>query len=171
MVNGHFYIGSTCTSLAKRFSNHKSDSVRHHNQKVYKYFNDTGWENVKIVLISEHYLDNKEQLLREEDSVIQSYIHDDKCLNCNRSFVGLDFIDYHKQYRVINKNRILEYNKQYYGNNKTTILEHNKQTYTCQCGSTLRISYKAHHERAKKHQTWLNDNKSESMDMVCDMAK
>ena len=60
MINGYFYIGSTSDKLSKRFSNHKSRARLSKDMKVYKYFNEIGWENVKIVLMEEHYLENKE---------------------------------------------------------------------------------------------------------------
>ena len=72
-VDDAFYIGPPCTSLAKRLSWHRSDAKRRPDVKVYKHLNKVvGLQNIKIVLISEHYLDNKEQLLRAEDEVIQA---------------------------------------------------------------------------------------------------
>ena len=86
-LNGYFYIGSTCDTLVKRFYQHKHTAVRHPERKVYKHFSTVGWDNVKIVLLEEHFLDNKEQLLREENKVIEMYLHDEKCLNSLRSLV------------------------------------------------------------------------------------
>ena len=41
---------------------------------VYKYFNIINWRNTKIILVQEHYLDNKEQLLREENTFITKHL-------------------------------------------------------------------------------------------------
>ena len=72
-VDDAFYIGSPCTSLAKRLSRHRSDAKRRPDVKVYKHLNKVvGLQNIKIVLIWKHYLDNKEQLLRAEDEVVQA---------------------------------------------------------------------------------------------------
>ena len=88
--NGYFYIGSTCDTLVKRLYHHKHTATRHPERKVYKYFNNYGWDNVKIILIEEHYLDNKEQLLREENKIIEMYLQDEKCLNSVRPIVSIE---------------------------------------------------------------------------------
>ena len=130
LVNGYFYIGSTCNPLSKRLSWHKQNAKkdRYNNRKVYKYFNSIGWEKVKIVLITENYLDNKEQLLREEDNIIQMYIHDEKCLNCNRAFTTTEEKkEQTKQYHFEHKEEIKQKRKQYYLEHKDDILQKDKQ--------------------------------------------
>ena len=112
-VNGYFYIGSLCYPLSKRLYWHKQNAKQRPEQKAYKYFNSIGWDNVKIVLIEEHYLDNKQQLLREEDKVIQMYIHDEKCLNSYRAFVAPE--EAQETHKI--------YNEQYYKQNKDMILD------------------------------------------------
>ena len=142
-VNGYFYIGSTCNQLSKRLSWHKITAKIKPEQKVYKYFNSIGWENVKIVLIQENYLDNKEQLLREEDNVIQMCIHDEKCLNINRAFVSHEealenckkYYQCHKEdqlykaqkYRNDHREERNEQAKEYYKNNKQARLKYRKE--------------------------------------------
>ena len=98
-INACFYIGSTCNSLSKRLSQHKYDIKKKPTIGVYNYFSAIGADNIKIILMEEHYLDNKEQLLREEDRVIQMYRNDEKCLNQQRAFVGLNKQEYNKLYR------------------------------------------------------------------------
>ena len=44
-----------------------------------------------------------------------------------------------------------EYNREYYENNKAKILERQAQKYKCECGSNIRKSDKAQHERTQKH--------------------
>ena len=221
-VNGYFYIGSTCNPLSKRLYWHKNDAKKQsrQNTKVYKYFNEIGWDNVKIVLIQENYLDNKDQLLREEDSIIQMYLHDEKCLNCNRSFVSLtehhekrkqydqnhkeEIKTYKQKYYDKNKNEINSKSKMYYEINKKDILEKQKDFYQankenvllrqksyiethiqqrkeklkewyeknrekvreyktkevkCLCGALFTISHKSRHERTKRHQAFIHDEK------------
>ena len=148
-VNGYFYIGSTCNPLSKRLSWHKLKAKNDTERKVYKYFNSISWDNVKIVLIEEHYLDNREQLIREEDKVIQMYIHDERCLNSIRAFVTPEEarakygeqrkIRYqaHKQkelatnkkYRDLNRDAILQQHRMVYKNNRKEILEKQQQYY------------------------------------------
>ena len=75
-----FYIGSTITKLTSRFSKHKCDA-RIIQSKVYNHFNKIGWENVKIELIEEVQINNRNELLLKESEYINKYINNDKCLN------------------------------------------------------------------------------------------
>ena len=77
----YFYIGSTTTSLSKRLYSHKQKSKRYPDRRVYKHFNAVGWEHVKIVLISEHLLNSREQLFREENEHIVVHKNNEFCLN------------------------------------------------------------------------------------------
>lgn len=65
-VDGEFYVGSTCTSLAKRFHNHKNGAKHKPSQRVYQHLNEVNWANVSIVLVEEFSCDNKMELLRRE---------------------------------------------------------------------------------------------------------
>jgi hypothetical protein len=151
-INGYYYIGSTCMPLSKRLSGHKSDAKRKTDQKIYKYFNYIGWYNVKIILHSEHYLDNKEQLLREEDNVIQIYLHDDKCLNSRRALTTEEYKkEYQKEYYETNKEQIRESQKEYNENNKEKIKEYNKEY------------YETNKEQIQENQKEYNENNKEKI--------
>ena len=89
-INNYFYIGSTCLSLSKRLYGHKQKSKLNPNQKIYKYINTIGWDNIKIVLIKELNLNNKEQLLRAENEIIEKHLNDPLCLNSCKPFVSLE---------------------------------------------------------------------------------
>lgn len=66
-VDDQIYIGSTCNSLAKRKSRHKTSSRKRPTQRVYQHLNQIGWENVRIILIEKVQAQNKDQLrLREQ---------------------------------------------------------------------------------------------------------
>ena len=82
-IDDTFYIGSTCTSLSKRLSQHKARSQleKYKHNRVYNHLNEIEHQNIKIVLICEFYLDNKKQLLREENNYIEMYKNDPNCLN------------------------------------------------------------------------------------------
>ena len=84
-VDECFFIDSTCTSLAKILRVHKAVSKK----KVYTHFNIIDWEHVKIILINEYYLDNKEQMLREEDIYIKC-IKMTICLNSLRAYLNTE---------------------------------------------------------------------------------
>ena len=127
VVNGYFYIGSCCTKLSKRFSKHKADAKLQPERKVYKYFNGINWENTKCILLEEHYLDNKEQLLREEDRLIHMYKDDPKCLNSLYAIFDKEKSkEKNKIYRENNKDKRAMYNKTYYQTNKEKLLEHDR---------------------------------------------
>ena len=128
-----FYIGSTTTSLSHRLSWHKRSSKEEHRQKTksYEHFNRIKW-NVKIILIKELNLENKEQLLREEDKLIQMYKNDYKCLNSIRAFITAEErierdTKFRKEYYKINKEKINKLNKENYINNIDHITEKHKK--------------------------------------------
>lgn len=79
--DGYYYIGSTCNTLAKRFSGHKYSKD---NTRKNKHLNEVGWERVKIILIEEFPCETKEQLHRREDELICERMNDEYCLNRNR---------------------------------------------------------------------------------------
>ena len=81
-----------------RLCRHKSDAKKHPERKVNSAFNDIGWSRVKIILLQELYLENKDELLRAENDVIMAHIHDAKCLNSNKAWTGLDNKEYKKEY-------------------------------------------------------------------------
>jgi len=67
-------------------------------------------------------------------------------------------IEKSKEYYDKNKEQILEKTKEYREKNKEKISEKKKEKYYCPCGSTLRKSDKAQHEKSKKHQDFIKNN-------------
>ena len=171
-VNQYFYIGSTTNSLSKRRAEHKADSLRQPDRLLYKHFNKIGWESIKIILIEEHTLENKDQQMREEDKIIQQYINDDKCLNSNRACHNSnEYYQLHKEERLEN-NKIWKINnpeqtkiimKKCYDKNREKYLEQKRQSYICDCGAELaKGTRKKFHEQTKKHQEFLKNNETKS---------
>ena len=135
-VDDTFYIGSTCTSLSKRLNQHKARSQleKYKTTRVYRHLNEIGLPNIKLISISEFYLDNKDQLLREENNYIEMYKNDPNCLNTlsairslhakkneNRRYYenNIDSILFNqKLYRNNNKEKIAQQKKQYHQENK-----------------------------------------------------
>ena len=74
-------------------------------------------------MVEEHYLENKEQILREEDRVIQMYINDPMCLNSKRAWTGLSDCEYNKIYKQNNLKQIQENRNTYYQEKRNIILE------------------------------------------------
>ena len=58
-ISGYYYIGSTRNCLSKRLSQHKCDTKKKPDVGVYKLFNEVGQVTLKIILVEEHYLENK----------------------------------------------------------------------------------------------------------------
>ena len=85
-VDNEIYIGSTCSTLAKRKGGHKSKARRNPNRRVYQHLNRVGWNNISIILIESVSAFNKDQLrLREQyyiDLLNPSLNSDSAYVNC-----------------------------------------------------------------------------------------
>jgi group I intron endonuclease len=68
-VNDDIYVGSSCVALCKRLYQHKRDAKKKP-YPVYKYFNELGWDNVRIILIENVVCENREQLMKREQHYI-----------------------------------------------------------------------------------------------------
>ena len=174
------YIGSTTQLLCKRLAGHVVHYKRYLNGKFRRVtsFEIIKLGDYKIELVEKYPCNDKEELLAREGEVIKN------TPNCvNKIIVGRTQMQYradnkkeiaekHKQYRADNKNEIAEKKKQYYDVNKEEIAEKKKQHYDankeainekkkqqfeCQCGTNVRISDKARHERSKKHQEFIKN--------------
>ena len=116
--DGHFYIGSTCDELRKRFHAHKAISPKS-TSKVYTHINSIGWDNVRIILIEEFECETKDQLRQKEDEYIQKEIKNELCLNVNFAIVNKNkYNTYQKQYVEDHKEELKEYRKQYVEDHK-----------------------------------------------------
>lgn len=60
------YVGSTCTSLAKRLYGHKEGARQHPNRRVYEHFIEIGLDNMRIILIEDYPCASKNELERRE---------------------------------------------------------------------------------------------------------
>ena len=63
------YVGSTITSLNRRFASHKSASKLHPNIKLYKHFAKLGVEHFKIKLIKNYPCADRTALDIEEEMI------------------------------------------------------------------------------------------------------
>ena len=85
-------------------------------------------------LINEYYLDNKNQLPREEDQYIQMYKNDKYCLNSFRAVLTEDekkeqHKEHNKKYHDENAEQIKETKKKYYEEHAEQIKESTKNYY------------------------------------------
>ena len=149
------YIGSTCTTLTKRLSQHKR-GYKLWLKKDYTYV--TSYEVLKygdayIELVEEVACGNKAQLNRREGEVIRS-------MSCvNKNVAGRTQAEYrgenaeklaalYKEYRVKNKETIAALQKEYRVKNKETIKAVQKQHYEKNKAYVL-AHQKQHYEQNK----------------------
>ena len=130
--DGYYYWGSTTQQLCYRLSDHKVVSKKEQNRKIYSIFTHERFckGDIKIVLVEEFKLENKEQLLREEDKYIKISIDDPFCLNSQYAVLNYEKMKEHKKahnkiYRETHQEEIKKKNHDY--NEKTK--EQRKQTH------------------------------------------
>ncbi len=143
--DGFYYYGSTCLQLHKRYYSHKKDSKHKPDRKIYTIFTNERFLNgeINIVLVDDKFkVDNKEQLLKEENEYIENAIGDLKCLNSCRSVLNYevrrqDMLKRGRLYRETHSEQIKAdrearkeetkvYLKDYYEKNKNELLSKNK---------------------------------------------
>ena len=162
--NDDVYIGSTCDTIVKRFSIHRTSCYNKvkKDRPLYKLMNNIGFERFRIELICEYPCEDKYQLRQKEGE----YIRNLGTLNC--CIAGRDnkqykedykekFDEYHKDYREINKEIIAQKDKAYYEKNKDTILTRQKQDVLCECGCSITSCHLQRHRRTKKHIDLMNN--------------
>ena len=107
--NNDVYIGSTCDSLCKRFSYHKTHSKieKNKNRPIYKLMNEIGHDRFRIQLIIDFPCEDKYQLRQKEGE----YIRNEGTLNM--VIAGRKI---HK-YQQDNKDYVNSMNRKFYHNN------------------------------------------------------
>jgi len=126
--DGHYYIGSTTTSLIKRFSSHKYTIKKNTNGGNYTYFNSLPITDINIELIENYPCNTKGELRKREDYYIQFSLSDRYCLNTFRAFQSDDDKkEYDRLYYTLNKDKAKENIKKYYEANKETIIESHRE--------------------------------------------
>jgi len=163
------YIGSTCQSLSKRMTTHRSSYQSFLNGK---HRTTTCAELIKlgdaiIILIEDYPCERREQLLARERYWIE--FNKDKCINkCiptrskkeyrqdNREIIR----EYGKAYKEANRDKWKEYtkkyNKDYAETNKERLDEYYNAKINCICGCITNMKHKSRHEKTMKHQNFIN---------------
>ena len=160
------YVGSTTKQyLSQRMDKHRSDYKRWKNDKThlitsFKLFEEYGLDNCFIELLEAKEFKSKDELAQLEGK----YIRELECVNrCksgrtrkeqrqiyyedNKELIS----EQKKKYNEINKEKISQQRKQFTLDNKERLLEQAKQKIDCVCGSIVRISDKARHNKSIKH--------------------
>ena len=78
--SGHFYIGTTINTLAKRLGQHKAKAMARPECRVYKHINGE-WGKVRMILVEAFPCNNKDELNKKEDEHIQRELQNPLCLN------------------------------------------------------------------------------------------
>ena len=122
-VTGLVYVGSTCQKLSVRLGGHVANYRRYLNSKVrfmtsFKILENDDYD---MVLIEAFPCLNKDELHRKEREYIES-------IPCVNKFIpGRTNKESCKQYRSLNRQKILEYKKQYRLANKEKIAVYDKR--------------------------------------------
>jgi len=162
--NSFCYIGSTFSTLNKRFEEHKR-VYKNNNGKysIHKYFNKYGIDNFKIELIkSYNVIRTHETDFKHLHAYETLYINNTQnCVNKKLPFNPLKkerVKEYDKQYYENNRKELKEQNKQYYEKNKKEINEKGKQQFNCPCGGKYTLNHKSRHFKTIKHIQFLEKN-------------
>ena len=150
---GRQYIGSTCSTLVKRLSNHKTNNVCSCKDFI----------NPKIFLIEDYPCDRKDQLLMRE----RFHMENMECVNLRRPISSYDEqkeqlkehyynnkdekLKYQKEHYYDNIEKINQRIKEYYQINKEKISKRKKEKITCDCGSVVARYTLERHKKSKKH--------------------
>lgn len=126
---GRQYIGSTCSTLVKRLSNHKN------NKKSRCACKD--FINPKIFLIEDYPCDRKDQLLMKERYWIETM----ECVNLVRPIIN----------ELERKDTKVKCNSIYHQTHKEKIELYKSQKVKCECGSQVRFGNLPRHKKSKKH--------------------
>lgn len=126
--DGHYYIGSTVSSLYTRFAAHKYSIKNNTNGGRYSHFSSVPLDDITIELIEDYPCNSRKELREREDYYIKESRSDIYCLNTYRAFqTENDKKEYDKLYYNENKEKVKETIKQYYEANKNTIIESHRE--------------------------------------------
>ena len=161
---GLTYIGSTCSTLSKRISQHKDNKTCYEAGKrsYVTSFKVLDQPDARIDLIEYFPCNNKIELNRREGEIIVQT----QCIN--KQIAGQTRKEYQqnnkekisersKEYRQNNKEKISERNKEYRQKNKDAINAQKAEQHECMCGKIYTLGHKTHHEKTKWHIEYIEN--------------
>ena len=167
--NDDVYVGSTCDTLVKRYSNHKSHSnhPKKMNRPLYALMKEIGNDRFRIELIEDYSCEDKYQLRQREGYFIRQFG------TLNMKIEDRTHKEWKQEYNKKNQNHIKEYCKLYRKNHQETIVnyrnEHKdkqkeyckeyykeraetlKQKVKCECGCVVCFQHLNNHKKTQKH--------------------
>lgn len=157
------YIGSTCSPLHKRLSEHRGNFKQWKEGKDVRYvtsFEIVKYDDAYVELLEDFPCDNKKELNRREGQLIRQ----NACVNKNvpgrtRAEYRAEYSEedkvrvseYHREYRQLHKDAILAREKEYAEANKAKISQRQAEKVTCECGAVVCRSYISTHKKSEKH--------------------
>ena len=159
-ITNDVYVGSTCSSLAKRMYDHRRMALSKPHWRVYQKFAELGHNNFYIELIESYPCNCRDELRAREGH----YIRERGTLN--KKIAGRTDAEYQadnrenknekqKEYAKQHKEERSEYHKKWYAENRNAILANIKTQTTCECGKTYTIHHKARHDKSEYHKKTL----------------
>jgi hypothetical protein len=161
---GLTYIGSTCSTLSKRISQHKDNKTCYEAGKrsYVTSFKVLDQPDARIDLIEYFPCNNKIELNRREGEIIVQT----QCIN--KQIAGQTRKEYQqnnkekisersKEYRQNNKEKISERNKEYRQKNKDAINARKAEQHECMCGKIYTLGHKTRHEKTKWHIEYIEN--------------
>lgn len=144
-----YYIGSTCSSLSKRFYDHNK---KYKQYKLGKYafvssFNILQFNDAYIELLEKCSCKSKNELRKREGELIRE--HKNNVVN-----IRIDCRTKKEHYQD-NKNVYIEKAQCYYNTNKEQVKLHQKAKYKCECGGKYTNSGKSQHFKTTKHLNFM----------------
>jgi len=168
-----FYIGSTCTSLPKRWHKHKCNAfTRNSDSPVYQKMREVGLEGWRIELIEDYKCNSKNELLRREGEKIRELKP-----SLNIVVAGRDKAEYYqdnaeqikakvKQYRADNIEVVREREKNYRNQNSEQRKAYCKQYYRNNTEKRKEQAIKYREENAEaireRKKKYYNENKEKT---------
>ncbi len=67
-----------------------------------------------------------------------------------------------KQYYQEHKEEVLQFQEKYRGKQRQKMRDRDNEKHVCGCGTTNSHRHKSRHEKSKKHQAWLKEEKQTS---------
>ena len=141
--NEDVYVGSTCDTLIKRFSSHKSNRncKTKINRPLNVLMNEIGTERFRIDLIEDYPCNDKYQLRQREGYWIG------EMGSLNMLVAGRDKKEIYQEKRE----EILSKNKERYENNKERYLKTMNEKIKCECGCEISRTNLKRHQQSPKH--------------------
>ncbi len=143
------YIGSTCSTLVKRLSNHRCNW-----KSPNGHCSCSNFINPKIFLIEDYPCDRKEQLLMRE----RYWMENTECVNIRRSIrTDTERKEYEKDYQEKHRDRNYARTTQWRIDNHEYIKSFKRENVTCECGCIVSRSVLSRHKKSAKHNKLMHN--------------